>query len=102
MSLIEKIYAVDLNNAITVRDNDITSINGLVTVVTTWIIYIAGIMAFFYLIYSGILYISAAGNPEQAKKGQQGILNAVIGIIIVTLAFVILKAISGTAGNNTL
>lgn len=103
MSLLEKAYAqVDLNNAINVRPNGVETIGGLVSVVITWVIYIAGVLAFFYLIYSGILYVTAAGNPDQAKKGQQGIINAVIGIVIITLAFVILRAVSNTAQTNNI
>ena len=104
MSLLEKAYAeIDLNNAVGVRDaTGISTIGGLVSVVITWVIYIAGVLAFFYLIYSGILYVTAAGNPDQAKKGQQGIINAVIGIVIITLAFVILRAVSNTASTNSI
>ena len=72
----------------------------LVTTVIGWVIFIAGILAFFYLVYSGILYVTAAGNPEQAKKGQQGLINAVIGIIVIVLAYVILTAIAGTANGT--
>jgi hypothetical protein len=49
------------------------------------------------------LYVTAAGNPDQAKKGQQGLINAVIGIIVIVLAYVILTAIANTAnGTNTI
>ncbi len=64
------------------------------------ILLIAGIAAVIYLIYSGILYITAAGNPDSAKKGQQGIINAVIGIIVILLAYVIINAITKTTGTS--
>lgn len=62
------------------------------------ILIVAGALAVIYLIYSGILYITAAGNPDSAKKGQQGIINAVIGIVIIVLAFIIFRAVANTAG----
>ena len=94
-SLIEKAYAQIA--AISSVPSSETNIGVLVTRVATWITYIAGVAAFIYLVYSGILYISAAGNPDQAKKGQQGIINAVIGIIIVVLAYTIISVVKSTA-----
>lgn len=68
-------------------------ITGLVTLIVTWLLYFAGVLAFIFLVISGITYITAGGNPEQAKKGQQGLINAIIGIIIVALSFAILRAV---------
>jgi len=71
--------------------------------VLNWVFMIAGLLAVAYLVYSGIIYITAAGNPDNAKKGQQGVINAIIGIIIVGLAYFIIgfalkigKDVSGT------
>ncbi len=69
------------------------SIFNLVTLIITWLLYFAGVLAFIFLVVSGIMYITAGGNPEQSKKAQQGLINAIIGIIIVTLAFVILRTV---------
>lgn len=55
------------------------------------ILWIAGIAAVIYLLWAGILYITSAGDEARAEKGRKGIVNAVIGIIIITLAFVIEK-----------
>lgn len=73
------------------------SISNLVTLIITWVIYVAGVLAFLFLVYSGILYITAGGNSEQAKKAQAGLVNAVIGIIIVVLSYVILRAVVNLA-----
>lgn len=48
---------------------------------------IAGILVFGYLVYSGFIYITAGGNAEQAKKGIGGITNAIIGLLIIVLAY---------------
>ena len=61
---------------------------------------VAGALAFLYLVYSGILYLTAAGNPDNAKKGAQGVLNAIIGIVIVVAAWAILNAIVGTISQS--
>ena len=95
-SLIEKAYA-QVAPIVSDESGTTTNLSGLVTTVVTWITYIAGAAAFIYLVYSGILYISAAGNPDQAKKGQQGIINAVIGIIVVVLAYTIITIAKNAA-----
>lgn len=65
------------------------------------ILIIAGALAVIYLIYSGILYITAAGNPDSAKKGQQGIINAVIGIVIIIAAYFLVRVAVNLAGTLT-
>lgn len=57
--------------------------------VVTWILLIAGAIAVIFLIYGGIQYLTAGGNPEQATKAKTTIVNAVIGIIVIALAFAI-------------
>lgn len=101
MNLVEKAYAQDWNFfKLTLAPADSGSsytVWTLVNSVIQVILVAAGAAAVIYLIYSGILYISAAGNPDAAKKGQQGIINAIIGIIIIVLAMVILRAVYNTA-----
>ena len=63
----------------------------ILTTVTNYVFIIAGVIAFIYLIYSGFIYLTAGGNPDAAKKGQTGILNAIIGLVIIFLAFAIVR-----------
>lgn len=100
--LVEKIYAYAIPDiAPTGTVNTDANIKTLVTNILTIVFYVAGVLAVVYLIYSGILYITAAGNPDSAKKGQQGIINAIIGIIIVILAIVIVTAVSNSIDAGT-
>ena len=77
-----------------------TSIGVLITGASNIIAVVAGALAFIFLVYSGILYLTAGGNPDAAKKGQQGILNAVIGIVIIIAAWAIINAVVGTVTTN--
>lgn len=90
---VEKIYAQWGSLVPVTAAPRVTSIELLMTKVVGWISLIVGILAFFYLIYAGIMYITAGGNPDQAKKGQQGIVNAIIGIIICIFAYTIVVVI---------
>ena len=99
--MIEKALAADFNFITQPGNEDGGSANLpiLVTNVVNILLFVAGAAAIIYLIYSGILYISAAGNPDAAKKGQQGVLNAAIGIIIIVLAFFIARAVANYAAD---
>jgi len=91
-----------------VDDTDLTlnpvegvgSVAELLNRILPWVSLAAGAIAFAYLLYSGFLYLTAGGNAESAKKGQQGILNAVIGLIIIALAYTITTALVGTLGDG--
>ncbi len=74
------------------------TIGNLVDVVISFILYGAGILAIIYLLYAGVMYITAAGDETKAVKARTGIVNAVIGIIIILLAFVIEKAVARVFG----
>jgi len=102
MNIIDKLYiqaAPSLSDPSLVSDSttSVDSIEDLFGKAVDIIALVAGIIAFFYLVYSGILYLTAAGNPDAAKKGQQGLINAIIGIIIIVAAWAILQAVAGGA-----
>ncbi|MBP8599885.1 hypothetical protein KBI31_01445 [Patescibacteria group bacterium] len=50
---------------------------------------LTGVIVFVLIIYGGILWMTAGGNDEQVKKAQKIIQRAVIGLIIVVLAYAI-------------
>lgn len=103
MNLIQKAYAATFdflqNTSNEVNPN--ANWQDFVGKVINVILSVAGALAIIYLIYSGILYITAAGNPDSAKKGQQGIINAVIGIVIIVAAYFIVGAVVNLARTAT-
>jgi hypothetical protein len=80
-----------------------SSIMSIANTAIGYISLIAGILAVAYLIWSGIQYIISAGNPEKAKLARQGIINAIIGIIIIVAAYTIIRiaVAGGITANNT-
>ncbi|MCX6812421.1 MAG: hypothetical protein NTW79_02265 [Candidatus Berkelbacteria bacterium] len=91
--LIERAHAVDFDWLTPNGSPSSTGVgySNIFTQVIGIIEVIAAGLAVIYLIYSGILYITAAGNPDAAKKGQQGVINAVIGIVIIVAAYFIIN-----------
>ena len=70
----------------------------LINLITNWVLAIAAAVAFIYLVISGINYITAGGDAEKATKARTGILNAIIGIVVIVLAFIIIRFAIGVGG----
>ncbi len=63
--------------------------------VSSVIFLLLGGMAVIYLIWSGIQYITAAGNAEQTKKARESIIHIVLGIILLVSTYYILRILIG-------
>lgn len=57
-----------------------------------------GIVAVIMVIYGGVLYVTAAGNQENIDKGKKIIMYAVIGIVIILLAFALVNTLLSGLG----
>jgi len=55
---------------------------------------LAGLVAVLFLIIGGFRYITSAGNEETAENAKKIIINAIIGVVVIILAFVIVRVIS--------
>lgn len=71
---------IDLTNP------DLT-IGEIVSKLLPYIFAFAGLVLFGILIYGGFELLTSAGNPDNAKKAQGRILNAVVGFLIIFLAY---------------
>lgn len=83
------------------KEGDLASI--FVTVIN-WALGIAFIIAVIMLIYGGFRYILSAGNEDGAKTGRTAIFNALIGIVIIVLSYVVVQIVyrfvSGAGGGS--
>ncbi len=100
MQWLEKTKAFDWRTGLRPENTSTGDVNTIVTNVINLVVLVAGALAVIYLIYSGILYITAAGNPDQAKKGQQGVINAIIGIVIIVAAYFIINVAVNLGKSN--
>ncbi len=77
---------------------------------------LAAIIAVGALMLGGFWYLTAAGNEEQSEKGRKAIMSSVIGLVVIIMAFAIVKitvnlltsnvssnapAAAATSGGNT-
>lgn len=58
-----------------------------------WAVGIGGGIAFLLIVYAGFLIMTAAGNPERLKAGQELITSAIFGLILLVFSVFVLKFI---------
>jgi len=54
---------------------------------------VAGLIAVAFIIYGGFRYITSAGNEEAAESGKNTLTNAIIGLVIIILSYVIVAVL---------
>lgn len=62
---------------------------GIISVIILMLLSLLAIIFVVLMIFSGYQWMTAGGNEEQVKKAQSRIKNAVIGLIIVVLAYAV-------------
>jgi hypothetical protein len=72
----------------------VTTPSRLILTAINVLLALAGVIAVLFLVIGGLRYLSARGNEEAAEAAKKTLLNAVIGIVIVILAFAIIRVIS--------
>lgn len=77
-----------------------TDLMGLVTIVLKALLFLSGIVAVIAIIIGGYLYMTSGGNEEAAEKGKKVLLNAIFGLILVILAYVIVSVITTSLTGN--
>ena len=65
----------------------------LVATVTNWLIGLAGVFAVYEFINHGFWVVISMGNEEAIKKHRDGLTEAVLGFILVLLAFVLVNTV---------
>jgi hypothetical protein len=62
----------------------------------------AGIVLFIMLLIGGFKYLTAGGDPKSVESAQKTLTYAVIGLVLIALAYLILKFISVFTGADVL
>jgi hypothetical protein len=75
-----------------------SSLKDLIVKVVKMLLGFAGAIAVVALIIGGYLYISSAGNEEQAEKGKKVIINSIIGLVVIILSYAIVSIVSTALG----
>ncbi|HLC44596.1 MAG: hypothetical protein A2722_02275 [Candidatus Doudnabacteria bacterium RIFCSPHIGHO2_01_FULL_50_11] len=69
--------------------------------VLLFLLAIAFIVAVIFLVVGGFRYIVSQGNEDSLEKAKGTITNAIIGIVVIVLAYIILQLIFGVVQTGT-
>lgn len=58
-----------------------------------WAVGVGGGIAFLLIVYAGFMIMTAAGNPERLKAGQELLTSAISGLILLIFSIFILRFI---------
>lgn len=73
-----------------------SGVNGLILRVINWLVGFAFGLAVLFLVIGGFQYIISGGNVESSERAKGTIINAIIGIILIILSYVIISVIVNT------
>lgn len=59
--------------------------------------FVAAAVAVLIIILSGLRYVISAGDPKQVTTAKNGILYSVIGLVVISIAFAVVRFIIGVA-----
>lgn len=76
-----------------------TDLKGTVINVINWVLGLLGIIAVIMILVGGFQWMTAAGNEEKVEKAKKIISAAIVGLIIILLAWAIVNFVIGTAEN---
>ena len=83
---------------VSIPHGDSVTASNLLTNSLNIVYFILGLVAVVIIIISGYQFLTSNGEPEKAAKARQGILYAVIGLVVVVCAFAITNFIFGRVG----
>jgi hypothetical protein len=76
------------------------SIGQLATSIISILLGLAGIVAVIFLIIGGYTWMTARGNEAQVVSGRKTVVNAIIGLIIVVMSYLIIQVITSFLVNG--
>ncbi len=74
--------------------NPNTNVTDLVQYIINILLLVVGIFSVFFIIWGSYQYIISGANEEQAEAGKKTIRNAIIGLIITILSYVIVTVVA--------
>ncbi|MFH1012269.1 MAG: pilin [Candidatus Peregrinibacteria bacterium] len=69
-----------------------------ITNIINFFLGLLGLIAVAFLIYAGVLMVTAGGNEEQVGKAKKVITFAVIGIVIILLSYTVVTFVTSALG----
>ncbi len=64
--------------------------------IINWVLGLLGIIAVVMILYGGFVWLTASGNEENVTKAKNVLSAAIIGLVIILLAWAIINYVLGT------
>lgn len=74
------------------RDTSLVSFLGNIQ---TWLLSIVGGLTVLFIVYGGFLYMTSGGNQQKLELAKKTLTYAILGLVLVVLAWFILNIITG-------
>jgi len=65
-----------------------------------WLLYLIAFIAVIAFVIAGILYLTSAGNEDQANSAKNAMVYAIIGVLVALLGLIILAAANTWLGGT--
>jgi hypothetical protein len=72
---------------------NVCDVFSLIAIATNWLISVAGIYAVFQIVNAGFWLVISMGNEENITKWKGAITSAVVGFVLVMIAFIIVNTV---------
>jgi heme/copper-type cytochrome/quinol oxidase subunit 2 len=71
--------------------SEITDISSLINILIKFLFPIASLMVFGMIVYAGFTFMNSKGNATEVGKAKDMILNSLIGLVLLVVAFFIVR-----------
>jgi hypothetical protein len=78
-----------------------TDLKGTVINIIQWVLGLLGLIAVVMILYGGFMWMTAGGNEDKVSTAKKIITAAVIGLIVILLAWAIVIFVVNSANNVT-
>lgn len=93
---------ITLNNPFGNLTNEPSGFSTLLNNVISMIVALAGIALFAYLLMGGFQFVTAGGDKVQVDNAKKTITNAIIGMIVMSVAFLLVRILEAILGRPLL
>ncbi|MCD4693872.1 pilin [bacterium] len=83
-------------------DLAVNGINELIAAVIQAVLSLVGVIFLLLMIYGGYLWMTARGNEQQVEKAKKIIIESIIGVAVVLIAYAITAMVIYAIGDNVL
>ena len=80
------------------NNNPIFGPNGILTLIINILSIVVGIVAVIMIILAGLKFVSSGSNPQEVANARERLIYAVVGLIIASLAQVLVRFVINKAG----